>query len=696
MISEISIAYSWWSILLVVLLGFIYAGLLYVKNPLNRLSGRLSVLLFVLRFITVSFLGFLLLSPILKTKKKLVEKPIVIVGRDNSGSILMTKDSIYYSTEMDIEIKKLVSNLSKKSEVESYLFGSVVRQAVTSPDYNDNFSNYSDFLSYVKQNYTGLNVGAIILVGDGIVNNGIDPVFASADINYPIFTVALGDTSKAADVKIDDVRFNSIVYSNDRFPIEVSISANKLKGNTSVVSLYNKNKLIAKKVVKFTNSRFRKTIKFYVDAKVAGKQHYKIVVQSVVGEISTENNLRNIFVDVVASKQKILILAYAPHPDIGAIKQSLMKNKNYSVVVKYAGNFNGDVKKYNLIILHELPAIKNSAINILKKIKKYKIPVLYVLGNQSNLPVFNKFNSGLSILSSTGSTIPAQFRYNTSFPYFAYSKEFASQMATLPPLNVQLGNYKPAIETETIGWQVVNGVVTDFPLISFYSNMGLKSGVISGEGIWLWRIQSFLQYNNSSAVDALLNKAAMFLIANTDKRHFIVHSKGEYESNKDIVVSAELYNQTLKPDNTPDVVLLLTNEDGKKYDFTFSPFGDYYKLNLNKLPVGAYSYSASTKLGNDVYKDNGEFIVQKPDIESRDLVANHGMLNRLSQNHNGAMYQPHEINKLLPKINSMQSMKVKIHYQDKFIGLSSLLFVIIGILILLVIEWFLRKYFGDY
>ena len=695
MISDILIAYSWWTVLLVIALGLLYAGLLYIKNPLNKLTTTLTIVLFVFRFLAVFILGFLLLSPTIKTKKKQIEKPIIILAQDNSRSIVMANDSLYYTDTMTGNINKLITELSLNNDVESYLFGNSVQEG-SIPNFKDNTSNYSDLFAHIKQNYNGLNVGAIIIAGDGIINNGIDPVYAANDISYPLFTIALGNTSQTRDAKIDDVRYNSIVYSGDIFPIEVTVSANKMKGEKTTLSLIENNKTISKKTINFSNDNFRKTVKFNIEAKKEDKHRYKLILNPVSDEISSDNNVRNIFIDVLDSKQSILILAYAPHPDLGAIKQSLLMNKNYQVETKYISSFNGDITKYNLVILHQLPAKNNSAIKILKIITENKIPVLYVLGNQSNLAIFNRYFKGLNILSTVGSTVPAQFDYNNSFAFFSLNNELTAQLSTLPPLSVPLGNYKLSAGSDIFGWQVINGILTDFPLIMYFNEMGIKGGVISGEGLWLWRIQSYLQYGNSDALDAVLNKAAMFLIADTDKRHFKIQTKGEYDSYLDVIINAELYNQALEHDNSVDVALALTNEMGEKFNFVFSPFDDYYKLNLNKLPVGIYNYMATVKLGADSYIDKGEFIVQQLNNESKKLNANHRVLNQLAIEHGGKMYFPKEIDSLIIDINNLESMNSKIHYEDKFTGINSIIYILIGIVLLLSIEWFVRKYFGNY
>ena len=690
---EFFISYPWWTVLIIIAVALIYAGVLYIKNPLNKLNNTVSTFLFVLRFIVVTILLLLLLSPVIKTKKKQLEKPIVILGIDNSQSILLVDDSLYYTDTLVNKIDNLRQKLLKNNTVDTYLFGNNVTES-ENPDFTDNISNYSDFFNMVKQNYTGLNVAAVILFGDGIINSGIDAASAASNISFPVFTVALGDTIQAKDAKIESVRYNSIAYTGDIFPMEINIEAHMLKGTKAKLKLLDNNSLIVSKSIIINSDDYRSTIDFNLKAKKAGKHRFTVLLESNSNEISKTNNTKNIFVDFIDSRQKILILAYAPHPDVGAIKQSLLRNKNYSVKVSYISNFTGDVGDYDLVILHQIPAIKNSGTKILKQLNKLKIPTLFVLAKNSNLPMFNKYFKGLNIISSVGSHVAAQFSFNNSFNYFTIDKEQLQQLSTMPPLSVPLANYKITNNIGIFGWQRVNDITTDFPLILYFNNT--KSGVITGEGLFLWRMHDFKKYGNFNAFDDFINKSAMFLIADTDKRHFKVKTEGDYDGYEDIMLNAELYNAAMESVTTPDVSLTLTNEAGEKFQYVFSPYENNYQLNLKKLPIGIYRYYASTTLGDDNFNDSGEFVVKKNELESQNLVANHRLLYEIALSHDGNMYYPKDVNRLFKDITNLDNNKPIIHYEDKFTNINSLIYIMIGIILLLSLEWFLRKYFGNY
>ena len=75
--------------------------------------------------------------------------------------------------------------------------------------------------------------------------------------------------------------------------------------------------------------------------------------------------------DVLESKQKILLLSDISHPDIAAISTSIQSNENYELVVQNTSDFDGDYSPYSLLIAFQL------------SIKEPNIPTFYFIGNSS-------------------------------------------------------------------------------------------------------------------------------------------------------------------------------------------------------------------------------------------------------------------------------------------------------------------------
>ena len=85
----------------------------------------------------------------------------------------------------------------------------------------------------------------------------------------------------------------------------------------------------------------------------------------------------------------------------------------------------------------------------------------------------------------------------------------------------------------------------------------------------------------------------------------------------------ELYNDALDLVNAPDVKINLKSVSGKNYSYLFSRTGKSYGLDAGSLPVGEYSYTASTKLGSQSFTANGQITIKALNLELRQSAANH-------------------------------------------------------------------------
>ena len=105
----------WWFILFCMALGAGYAFLFYPYKTLKTEQGKPAVLQMTmagLRALLVTLLSFLLLSPLIRSLHREVEKPVVVIAQDNSHSILLNKDSSFYKVAYLASLEQLKEKLS--------------------------------------------------------------------------------------------------------------------------------------------------------------------------------------------------------------------------------------------------------------------------------------------------------------------------------------------------------------------------------------------------------------------------------------------------------------------------------------------------------------------------------------------------------------------------------------------------------
>jgi hypothetical protein len=343
--NELSFQYPSWYIFLCVLLGLLYAvGLYYNDRTFREQSNRLNWLLGSLRFLLATFLSILLLSPFLKSFTSQTQKPIVILAQDASESVAagLTEDQL---ASFENDMTQLAQDLSQEYEVQRLAFGERVRDEF---DFNfeDKVSNTSDVFNYVNDLYSNENLGAVLIATDGIYNEGSNPLYVNSNISAPVFTIALGDTTIKKDVYLKRTFLNRIAYLNDRFVVQVDVAASNAEGTRTTLSVFKVSgsgaQKLEERIIPIPSNDFFKTEEFILDANQAGVQRYRLVLSTVPDEAITANNVKDIFIDVLDARQKILLLANSPHPDLAALKQSITDNKNYEVETAFADQFKGD------------------------------------------------------------------------------------------------------------------------------------------------------------------------------------------------------------------------------------------------------------------------------------------------------------------------------------------------------------------
>jgi len=694
--SNISFSYPYWYVILCVLLGVVYAVLLYTKSGTFKEHNWLYWVLGIARGTLVSLLALLLLSPQIKSILTETKKPIIVLAQDNSESVLANMSETE-KAEFEQNFTQLESDLTQEYEVKSYSFGSDVREKMDFT-FTDKVSNISEVLNTVYDQYSNQNLGAVILATDGIYNEGSNPIYAGTKLSAPIYTVALGDTTPQKDLLIKRVFHNKIAYLGDKFSIQVDVSAQNCAGANT--------QLIVKKVgggspqtfpIKIDKNNFFTTKEVVINASVAGVQRYLISVNKIAGEVSTVNNNKEIFIDVLDARQKILILADSPHPDLSAIKSSLDKNKNYEVEVKYANSPTINIPAYDFVVLHQLPSNKNPSTTVFSSIKNNKKPVLFIVGTQTDIGKLNSTQSMLNITGNTTSTNDVQASIASNFSLYKVDPLIENTVPKFAPILAPFGQFTEGPNTSVLAYQRIGKVDTKYPLIVFGDHHGAKSAIIAAENIWKWKMFDYLENKNHDIFEELLGKCVQYLSLKEDKRKFRVSlDKNIFNENEQIIFDAELYNQSYELVNEPDASLTISDDAGKDYNYTFDKSGNAYRLSAGLLATGNYKYTAKTFSNGEELKVSGQFSIRPIQLELFETTADHTLLKLLSDKYGGTTVAPAALTSLATQIKEKGNAKPVMYESTKtrsVINLKWILFLLLGILVL---EWFLRRYFGSY
>jgi len=686
-----------WFILLCVLAGLVYAGALYFRDRFNRTYGsRLAALLGFFRLVVVSLLAFFLLKPLIKNISNDLQKPIIVIAQDDSESLVVGKDSSYYKGEYQQQLQSLIASFGNDYEIRTYHFGAQVAEGIDSLRFDEKLTDFSTLLDEVYNKYSGSNIGALIVASDGLYNRGENPVYSFRKLGCPVYTVALGDTTVHKDVLLAEVAHNRIAYLGNKFPVEITVEGRKAAGENSTLTVSRKGQVLHSEQIQFTGERFFKTISLSLDAKETGLQKYTVSLTTVKNEITTTNNRKDIFIDVLDGRQKVLILASAPHPDVAAIKDALLINESYQVEAELEKDFSGNLSEYSLVIFHQLPAVGGTGLSIISNTLDSGIPAVFVWGANTDFRAFNDLNTGYALNDYRNSTTDVGGIFSKEFSLFSMNESTAENMRKLPPLSVPFGDFEFSQGVSALAYQRVGQIETDNPLISFNKVGEHKVGLIAGEGLWRWRLTSFQNTQAHDEFSEIVTKMVQYMASKEDRSLFRVNAKNDFLENEHVIFEAELYNESYEPITNREISITIVNEEGNEFRYNFSPTGTRYRLDAGQLPPGNYSYNAQANNGAQLLKEVGEFSVTPLQLETVNTVADHRLLNQFAVENNGEMVLPADMNSLAEKIKARKDI-VAIAYENKqltdIIDYRWLLAVLLGFLCL---EWLLRKRAGTY
>ena len=675
--------------ILCLLLGVGYAWLLYSAR--YSWSRTLNRVLFALRAVLATALFVLLLGPVLRQINNTFEKPTLVFLVDNSRSVRETADTA-----------RLMNDLQATADAVRKRDWQVEWSTLEGPDNSIRFdrgsSDLADALKQVTYRYEGKNLGAIVLVSDGIYNNGMSPLYQP--IRVPVYTVGAGDTVQRADLVLKSVAYNRVVYQGNKFPIRAEVSVNGLPGQEITVSVLDRGNVVQQQT-KNSGSKSFLEFDFQLEAAKQGMQRLEVRVTRHARETNVDNNRGSAFVEVVEGKKRIVVLAAAPHPDIKAIRTVVEKNPNYEFLVHIPGVMelpaaSLDPREIDLLIAHQSPDAGQRTTGLLTQWLKTRIPALVIIGEQTQL-------RGLAAAG-----IPVEFEpsaqrdevqpvLNPNFQDFGFSAELGSVVARYPPVTVPFGKFSVPPGIKPVFFQQIGNLVTERSMLFTMESEGRKLGVLIGDGAWKWRLNEFQETGKTAGFDEWLSRLIQYVSTQDDRRRFRAFPiQQEFSSDVPVVIESQVYNELFEPVYGQAVELEVTGESGKpgRYRYVTGP-GAGSRYRIGNLSEGIYRFSASAEVSGKKETVRGEFLVVEQNAESRNLTADFGLLRKLAESTGAKFYRSDDVSRMTADLTAREAVST-IHTEENFNPLINLKLVFFLLLLLVSAEWFARKFAGAY
>jgi len=680
--------------------GILFAWLFY-RNSRHRLSQSWHIYpLAILRGGVVTLLILLLLNPYLKTQRKRVDRPVVVVAIDQSRSLLYHTDSLRQVQRMQRWLSEAKTRLGGDFDLRVLGFGDGVNDTIDWR-FDQQATNFSGLFQRIEDRHAGQRLAAVVVASDGIYNQGAEPGTLAGRLNVPVYCYGLGDTSQPRDLSIVDLRVNRIAFIGTEFPVSVDLQATRMQGNEAEVIL---EKIeagnatpIDRKFINISTGRYFENMQFVAPTGKAGIHRYRLRVTAAAGDDLGANNVRDFFVEVVDARTSILLVGHGAHPDLGCIRDALEKSPLFEVTTAYSFEPPQIRQGTAAVILHQLPSSAPGSQAWMKQVESSGLPVWFIAGASSQIGQLNNAQALVGVATQRGgmnAVLPAVL---PDFALFTLEDELKKAIASMPPLEAPFGNYTRGPAAVALLNQRVGSMVTDMPLWALAPNARPRQAILLGEGIWRWRLAQAEKRSATDAVGELVRRTAQFLSVKPDDRPFQLRTVQRlFREQDDVVFEGVLFNKNREQVNDPDVQISLVSEEDQQFSFVMGKSGKGYRLNAGGLPAGNYRYRGATTLAGEALVAEGAFGVERLNLEETRTAADHDMLAQLSAKSGGRFVAGGDGLSLFGELKK-NIPSTSVSYLER--SLSELISLEVLLLLLglfLSVEWILRRYSGVY
>ncbi|WP_405206307.1 VWA domain-containing protein [Aquimarina sp. LLG6339-5] len=651
----------------------------YMYKAKNR--NRKNLFFAFLRFLSIFALLILLINPTFRKNTYYIEKPTLVFAVDNSSSIKHLKQDEQVSQFID----RIKDNpeLKERFDIKYYSFSDVLKDTL-GLTFDEKQTNISEALESLDQIYKNTNAPTV-LVTDGNQTYGRDYQFSSVNYKQQVYPIVTGDTTVVTDTKIQQLNVNKYAYLKNKFPVEVILTYSGTDNINTNFEIRSGNNIIYSNPVSFSEENNSTVINFTLPASSAGVLKYSARLAPIENEKNVINNKKNFAVEVIDQKTNVLLISDLTHPDLGAIRKSIESNERRSLTIRRPSEVK-DIEEYQLIILYQPNARFRT---VYEKIKTARKNYFTITGSKTDWVFLNKSQNVYKqeITRQTEYYLP---RFNPNYGTFLLEDIGFNDY---PPLIGTFGEIHMKSSYDVLLQRNIGNIKTDEPLLATIEDNGVREAILFGEGIWRWRAQSYLDNKSFESFDDFFGRLVQYLASNKQKSRLNTISESFYYGNSSIKVKAEYFTKNYEFDRRGNLNIVVRNKDTEaSQTIPMLLKNSSYEADLSSFASGNYEYTVVV-VGENISR-SGSFSILDYDVEQQLLNADVTKLTQVATNTKGTVYFMNQTDSLVRDLVEDQRYQAIQKSKENIVSLIDWKYLLMIIILLLSIEWFMRKYNG--
>jgi uncharacterized membrane protein len=323
----------------------------------TRVAWREQAALAALRLAALAIVLFCIFRPVLVVKAAVAQQNVVGILIDDSRSMQLTDEN---GSRGDL-IRRTFANpdspimkaLSDRFLIRTFRFSSSTARLGAASDltFGGTQTRLANAIESARQELAGLPVSGLVLVTDGADTTDAtvaDALLASKAEALPVFTVGVGQETLSKDIQVGRVSTPRVALKGTSLLVDAVLTQTGYAGQTVTLDVEDGGRVVGSQPVRLPADGDPVSVRVRFTATEAGPRVFRLKVSPQPGEVVTQNNQRDVQIDVRDRRERILYYEGEPRFEMKFARQAIKDDQNLELVtlVRTAENkhFRFDIK----------------------------------------------------------------------------------------------------------------------------------------------------------------------------------------------------------------------------------------------------------------------------------------------------------------------------------------------------------------
>ena len=704
----------------------------------SRVQWRERLVLGVLRIAALAIILFCIFRPVLVVKAAVAQQNVVGILIDDSRSMQLPASNTQAGSRADL-VRQTFANpdstvmkgLSDRFLIRTFRFSSSTARVSTPADltFGGTQTRLANAIESARQELAGLPVSGLVLVSDGADTTDAtvaDALLASKAEALPVFTVGVGQETLSHDIQVGRVSTPRTALKGTSLLVDAVVTQTGYAGQTVTLDVEDGGRIVGSQPVRLPADGDPVSVRVRFTATEAGPRVFRLKVAPQAGEVVTQNNQRDVQIDIRDRRERILYYEGEPRFEMKFARQAIKDDPNLQLVtlqrtaenkyfrldidaggVELAAGFpktREELFQYRGLVLGSIEAGAFTA-DQLKMIAEF-VDVrgggLLLLGGHRSFAEGGWAGTAVAdvmpvVLGRAG----AVFAPLKVHPTRAGEAHAVTQLGDTEQASADRWKTMPQLSTVNLIEAIKPGATTllaatddrrrERIVLAFERYGRGKSIAFPVQDSWMWQMEASIELEDQTH-ENFWRQLLRWLVDGVPDAVETRSMTDRVEPGQPVTLTADVVDPRFVELNDASVVAHVTSPSGKKVDVPMQWTGErngQYRANFETSEAGFYQAKVdATREGKAVGSNISHVRAIADDAEYFDAAMHAPLLKRIAQDTGGRFYAADAVS-TLPDDLKYSGRGVTAVEERELWHMPALL---IGLVLLICSEWGLRRY----